>query len=389
MVEICSIGSLLERKRTKAKDKYHNVPVYAVTNNRGFVLSSSLHDFDIFSDDTSNYMVVSKNDFAYNPSRLNVGSIAYFKEEGNGLISPMYVVFHADENKILAEYLYIVIKSEFVRNKIDALKEVGARFRFDFNRWGLIKIPIPSLEEQTRIVGILDTFTSAIDNLKEQIAQRRKQYEYYRDQLFYVSKADLLDASNKGEVIVKYLDELGTFTRGRRFVRTDIVPEGVPCIHYGDMYTYYGISAEETPTHLTKELSSKLRFAKTGDVVIVAAGENDLDIGVGVAWLGKEPVVVHDACFIYEHKMVPKYVSHFMRSRNYHQQIRMGVVDGKICSISAKELGRALIAVPSLQEQQRIVSILDTFEASIQNLEAQLKEREKQYEYYRNKLLTF
>ena len=48
-----------------------------------------------------------------------------------------------------------------------------------------------------------------------------------------------------------------------------------------------------------------------------------------------------------------------------------------------------MIAVPSLQEQQRIVSILDTFEASIQNLEAQLSQREKQYEYYRNKLLTF
>lgn len=250
-------------------------------------------------------------------------------------------------------------------------------------------VPIPSLSEQQRIVGILDTFTSAIDNLKDQIAQRRKQYEYYRDQLYYASKADLLEASRNGKAIVKSLDELGTFTRGRRFVRTDIVPEGVPCIHYGDMYTYYGVSAEETPTHLTKELSSKLRFAKNGDVVIVAAGENDLDIGVGVAWLGKEPVVVHDACFIYEHKMNPKYLSHFMRSRNYHQQIRMGVVDGKICSISAKELGRALIAVPSLQEQQRIVSILDTFEASIQNLEAQLKQREKQYEYYRNKLLTF
>jgi restriction endonuclease S subunit len=67
----------------------------------------------------------------------------------------------------------------------------------------------------------------------------------------------------------------------------------------------------------------------------------------------------------------------------------MGVVDGKICSISAKELGRTLIAVPSLEEQRRIVTILDTFEASIQNLEAQLSQREKQYEYYRNKLLTF
>ena len=289
-----------------------------------------------------------------------------------------------DGNKLNTKFLYYLLFEEWTNIIFDYNhKAHPSVIRNEY------QIPIIPLEEQTRIVGILDTFTSAIDNLKEQIAQRRKQYEYYRDQLYYASKADLLEASRNGETIVKSLDELGKFTRGRRFVRTDIVPEGIPCIHYGDMYTYYGVSAEETPTHLTKELSSKLRFAKNGDVVIVAAGENDLDIGVGVAWLGKEPVVVHDACFIFEHKMNPKYLSHFMRSRNYHQQIRMGVVDGKICSISAKELGRALIAVPPLSEQQRIVSILDTFEASIQNLEAQLKERQKQYEYYRNKLLTF
>ena len=256
---------------------------------------------------------------------------------------------------------------------------------------GLYKllIPIPSLPEQTRIVGILDTFTASIDNLKEQIAERRKQYEWYLDKMYYPNKNKLLEASQRGEILVKTLDEIGTFTRGRRFVRTDIVPEGVPCIHYGDMYTYYGVWADETPTHLTKERAEKLRFATKGDVVIVAAGENDIDIGVGVAWLSDEDVVVHDACFIFKHKQNPKYLSYYLRSNNYHQQIRMGVVDGKICSISAKELGRTLIAVPSKEEQSRIVSILDTFEASIQNLEAQLKEREKQYEYYRNKLLTF
>ena len=250
-------------------------------------------------------------------------------------------------------------------------------------------LPVPSLSEQCRIVGILDTFTSSIENLKQQIAERRKQMDWHLDKLYYATKADLLEASKRGDVKVMTLDEIGTFTRGRRFVRTDIVPEGVPCIHYGDMYTYYGIWADKTPTHLTKEISEKLRFAQKGDVVIVAAGENDLDIGVGVAWLGEEDVVVHDACFIFKHNMNPKYLSYFTRSMNYHQQIRMGVVDGKICSISAKELGRTLIAVPSFSEQSRIVSILDTFEASISNLDAQLKEREKQYEYYRNKLLTF
>ena len=183
MVKFVSIGSLLTRKRNKAKNLSKKPPVYAVTNDKGFALSSDLHDFTIHSEDTSNYMVVEKNDFAYNPSRLNIGSIAYFKAEGKGLISPMYVVFHADEQIIMPEYLFIVIKSEAIRNKIDSLKEVGARFRFDFERWNLITIPMPSLSEQTQIVGILDTFTTSIENLKQQIAERRKQYEYYRDQL--------------------------------------------------------------------------------------------------------------------------------------------------------------------------------------------------------------
>ncbi|MBO6253236.1 MAG: restriction endonuclease subunit S [Bacteroidaceae bacterium] len=291
-----------------------------------------------------------------------------------------------DESVVNYKYLYYVLAKDYFRIKSSAQ---GALTSLNLAMIKQIEVPIPNITEQQRIVGILDTFTSSIDNLKEQIAQRRKQYEYYRDQLYYSSKEELMKAAKEGLIEVKSFDEIGTFTRGRRFVRTDIVEEGVPCIHYGDMYTYYGISADTTPTYLTKEVAAKLRYASKGDVVIVAAGENDLDIGVGVAWLGENDVVVHDACFIFKHEMDSKYISHYLRSRNYHQQIRMGVVDGKICSISAKELGRTLIPVPSLSEQQRIVGILDTFEASIQNLEAQLKEREKQYEYYRNKLLTF
>lgn len=265
----------------------------------------------------------------------------------------------------------------------------GGHQRHWISKYSQILIPIPSLSEQARIVGILDTFTASIDNLKEQIAHRRKQYTCFLDKLYYASKSELLEASERGEASLKNFDEIGTFTRGRRFVRTDIVPDGVPCIHYGDMYTYYGVWADDTPTYLTKEKSEKLRFAQKGDVIIVGAGENDIDIGVGVAWLGDEDVVVHDACFIFKHNQNPQYLSYYLRSNNYHQQIRMGVVDGKICSISAKELGRTLIAIPTLEEQSRIVAILDTFEASISNLEAQLKEREKQYEYYRNKLLAY
>lgn len=321
------------------------------------------------------------------PGEGGVGDIFHYIKGKYGLHQRTYRV-HPISKQIEGKYVYYYLFANFkdyINQK--SYKATAASIRKPM----LLDFPIvvPSLSEQERIVGILDTFTSSIENLKAQISLRRKQYDWFLDKLYYASKADILEGVSKERVVAKTFDEIGTFTRGRRFVRTDIVAEGVPCIHYGDMYTYYGVWADITPTHLTKEKSVKLRFAQKGDVIIVGAGENDLDIGVGVAWLGEEDVVIHDACYIFRHNQNPKYLSYFMRSRNYHMQIRMGVVDGKICSISAKELGRTLIAVPSLEEQARIVSILDTFEASINNLEAQLQAREKQYEYYRNKLLTF
>jgi type I restriction enzyme S subunit len=304
----------------------------------------------------------------------------------DGLLNQRVLKLTGKKSCCIAGYLYHYMGPVF--KKIEKSTAGGSVKHLSAKVINNILIPIPSLEEQERIVGILDTFTASIDNIKAQIEQRRKQYEGYLDK-FYYSKKEMIDLANKGEIQTKALDEIGTFTRGRRFVRTDIVSEGVPCIHYGDMYTHYGVKADTTPTYLTEETAKKLRFAQNGDVVIVGAGENDIDIGVGVAWLGEEDVVIHDACYIFKHGINPIYLSYFMRSNNYHQQIKMGVVDGKICSISAKELGRTLIPLPTLARQQEIVSILDTFEASIDNLEAQLEQRQKQYEYYREKLLTF
>ncbi len=334
------------------------------------------------------------DDYNYDENVLTVshwGSSASHIHRHNGKFwanNACWVFVPNNEAECCIQYLYQVLKE---RENIMMQTMCFGGATPNLNRFLFEKqeIPLPALDEQQRIVDALDTFTSSIENLKRQIAQRRKQYSWFLDQAYYPNKYKLLEAAERGEVKVKTFDEIGTFTRGRRFVRTDIVSEGVPCIHYGDMYTYYGVWADKTPTHLTKDLAAKLRFASKGDVIIVGAGENDMDIGVGVAWLGEEDVVVHDACYIFKHEINPQYISYYLRSMNYHLQIKMGVVDSKICSISAKELGRTLIPIPSISEQQRIVSILDTFEASIANLEAQLAQREKQYEYYRNKLLTF
>ncbi len=254
------------------------------------------------------------------------------------------------------------------------------------SKYSQFEIPLPPLDVQNEIVRILDTFTSHAAELQAELQARKEQYEYYRNKLL---------TFNKDDKNVKWmkLGEIGTFIRGKRFVRTDIVENGIPCIHYGDMYTYYGLKATKTKGMLRKDLAAKMRFAKKNDVVIVAAGENKDDIGVGLAWLGEEPVAVHDACFIFKSKMYPQYVAHFLRTDYYHKQIKKYVSEAKICSISAKGLAKTIIPVPSLEKQQHISSILDKFEALVNDLTegipAEIAAVQEQYEYYRNKLLTF
>lgn len=248
-----------------------------------------------------------------------------------------------------------------------------------------LEIPVPPLPVQEEIVRILDSFTELQAELQAELQKRLQQYNYYRD--------NLLSFEGRTDVVWKRLGDVASIKTGRRFVRTDIKDSGVPCFHYGDLYTYYGLTATDTKGYLDPELASKLRFAQPNDVVVVCAGENDMDLGVGVAWLGNEPAVVHDACCILHHDQNPRYISHFLRTHNYHLQMKKYVKNGKISSLPSSGLAEALIPIPSLEEQERIATILDRFDNLTNDLTsglpAEIEKRKQQYEYYRDRLLTF
>jgi type I restriction enzyme S subunit len=256
------------------------------------------------------------------------------------------------------------------------------------NQVAKIQIPIPSLKIQKEIVRILDTFTELKTELTTELTARKKQYNYYRENLLTFDKSE-----------VKHLpmgdENVGEFIRGKRFVKTDMISVGIPCIHYGEMYTHYDTWAAKTKSCVSKELVEKknLRMAQKGDVVLVAAGETIEDIGKGTAWLGDEGVVIHDACFYYKSHLNPKYVAYFTRTRQFHDQIKKHIRTGKISAINADGLGKAIIPIPSLEEQERIVDILDTFDVlttSIsEGLPKEIAFRTQQYEYYREQLLRF
>lgn len=308
----------------------------------------------------------------------------------DGCVHDGWIIISGFDTILTTDFFYYILKADSTQNywKMKA-NNGGAMTNLNSDIVRETPIPLPPLPIQQSIVDVLDKFEAMRNNLNAELALRRKQYEAILDKYFGFNYDEMTQMSEQGRFEIKKFNEVGSLTTGRRFVRTDIREKGVPCIHYGDMYTYYGTVATQTKTFLDVDLANKLRFAEPNDVVIVCAGENDWDIGVGLAWLGKEKVVVHDACCIFKHSLNPKYVSYYLRCNNYHSQIRKYVSSGKISAISAKNLGQAFIPVYPRDIQDNITTKLDKFEALISNIEREIELRTKQYEYYREKLLTF
>ena len=246
-------------------------------------------------------------------------------------------------------------------------------------------IPIPSFYEQERIIKILDTFTSSIDNLKQQIAQRRKQYEYYRDQL--------LDLKGKEGVEMKTLGDLFTFKNGLNKGK-EYFGKGKPIIMFTNVFNSRSIEASmiKSRVDISDEELERIN-AKVGDVFFTRTSETREDVGYASVLLQD----VGDCTFAgflirarpTTNNLLPGYCKYCFSTKKIRNAIVSNCSFTTRASLTGGGLGNVTIPVPTLSEQQRIVDILDKFEASIQNLEAQLSQREKQYEYYRNKLLTF
>lgn len=308
----------------------------------------------------------------------SVGKVARIKKlPEKATINPQLVLLkNIDANP---QYLFYILADNTFQTIIKGLAGVGSVPNVSQAKLADIQIPIPPLSEQQRIVGILDTFTASIGNLKEQIAQRRKQYEYYRDQLLNLEGKPGVEMKTLGEIcVIKGEYGLSVPSKpydGLRYIRiTDITDNGF--LNDDAVSADYGDNIKEA--------------LKEGDILFARTGAT---VGKTLIYLDKYGQCLY-AGYLIRYRLnelfaMPKYIFHFTHSSTYVKWVKSNLVEGAQPNINAQKYNSLEIPIPSLSEQQRIVGILDTFEASIQNLEAQLKEREKQYEYYRNKLLTF
>ena len=286
--------------------------------------------------------------------------------------------------KLNVKYVYYFLKN--IQQKIFATKKGSGVPHVHGSSISKFEIPVPPLPIQSEIVRILDKFTE----LEAELDCRKRQYEFYRDQLLSFDK---ITPPGNGEIVWKKLSEVGTFVRGNGLQKKDFKSEGVGCIHYGQIYTKLKTFTDTTLTYCSKELAKKLTIVHPGDLIIACTSENIEDVCKSVAWLGKHDIVTGGHACVFSHHENPKYIAYLLQTKNFFQQKKKYARGVKVIDIKVADLGKITIPIPPLAEQNRIVAILDRFEALTTSLQeglpAEIAARRQQYEHYRDRLLCF
>ena len=278
-------------------------------------------------------------------------------------------------------FLKHLFRDRKMRAQIARTANGVTRYNVSKRLFARIIIPVPPLPIQREIVRILDSFTSLEAELEAELEARRKQYEYYRDQLLSFK---YLSGGGKNEVEWKTLGDIGDVCMCKRIMKNQTNAEG--CIPFYKIGTFGKKADAFISEELYDEYKQKYSFPRKGEVLISAAGT----IGRAVIYDG-EPAYFQDSNIVWiandESLVLNKYLYYFYSVADWRLE------GGTIKRLYNNNLKAVKIPLPSLSTQRRIVSILDRFESLVNDittgLPAEIAARRQQYEYYRDQLLSF
>ena len=338
---------------------------------------------------------ISEKDFEKYKIKPRIGDVMMTR------IGSVGVCTVVDRNEALAFYVSLAllrpqldkVQSRFLKYAIESIhgrKELRKRtlinavpIKINKDDIGKVTIPLPPIEIQSEIVHTLDNYTENVVKLQNQLTAeltaRQKQYTFYRNKLLTFS------GNEKAKIVKISLGDIGPICMCKRILKSQTnTIEGVPFYKIGT----FGKKADAYISKETfDEYRSKYSFPKKGDVLISAAGT----IGRTVVYDGK-PAYFQDSNIVWIDNNESVVLNSYLR---YCYELKPWKVSsgGTIQRLYNDNIAKAIITVPSLDVQNRIVNVLDNFEKICSDLNiglpAEIEARKKQYEYYRDKLLTF
>jgi len=282
------------------------------------------------------------------------------------------------------KFLYYILSAR--EADIKGMQSEGGVPTINTQKVGSIEIPLPPLPVQEEIVRVLDTFTE----LQAELQKRKQQYNFYRDNLL-----NFKDINRGGQEIkwMKLKDVATQWYRGAGIKREEVGNEGMPCIRYGEIHTSYNIWFKDCISHTDETKQATKKYAEYGDILFAITSEDIPLVGNSVAYLGKEKIMVGGDIVVMKHNQDPRYMAYALSTSDAIKQKGKGKVKSKVVHTNVPSLQEIVIPIPPMEEQQRIADILDRFDTLINDLTsglpAEMEKRRQQYEFYRDKLLTF
>ena len=241
----------------------------------------------------------------------------------------------------------------------------------------VLEVPLPPVAVQQQIVDILDAFSDLGASLRREKELRQKQLTFVLNQLYEHSEYE-----------VKQLSEVGQFIKGRGILKSDLMSEGVPAFHYGQVHSLYGNTTSKAVSFIKPDLVKNPVTASYGDIVLATTSEDDDDVAKPLVWLGNEEAVVGGDAHVYRHELDPYYAGYFFTSGSFLLQKLPKLSGTKVRRINDRNLAKIEIPVPPMDLQREYGKRLQLFETYINGLDREIELRQQQFEFYRERLLS-
>ena len=290
---------------------------------------------------------------------------------------------YTSEDIVSVKFLYYVLKNS-IQTFRDAASGMGALPQISLKVTEEFMLPVPPLEVQREIVHILDSFALLTAELTAELTARQKQYSYYRDELLKPQKS----------IPMVTLKEIATsIYRGAGIKRDQVTENGIPCVRYGEIYTTYNTWFDKCVSYTKEEYVSSPKYFEHGDILFAITGESVEDIAKSIAYIGHDKCLAGGDIVVMKHQQNPRYLAHVLNTTMAREQKGKGKVKNKVVHSNIPSIEQIKIPLPSLEVQERYANILDNFEQICNDLNiglpAEIEARQKQYEFYRDLLLTF
>jgi len=370
--QVVRLGDELIEQKQKNRNE-QSLPVYTISNVYGFILSDEFFEKQVYSRNLTNYKIVEKGDFAYNPYRVNVGSLALFRGDNPGLVSPAYTVFRVrSSDRLDPDFLLMLFKSSSLRSEIDrvAMSRGSVRRSLAYKDLSDFHIPLPPLPEQRAIAHVLRTVQRAKEATERVIQATR---ELKKSLMRYLFMYGPVPVSETGKVLLRDT-QAGSVPEHWTVMALGQVVEssfsgGTPSTKVADYWngdipwiTSAAIAEEDVILQKHQRFITDLGLSKSAakmapkDAVIVGTR-----VGIGKAVVAPSSVAMNQdltALVLDTRRVEPTFLAYLFKTDAIQRSMQLLARGTTIKGVPRNDLLDLLIPLPPLNKQHAITRIL-------------------------------